>query len=76
VLVLVERQHVGASVTYLVALGMFAPRYPDFESVQDFIRRVAPDIVNLNVDRTDVAFGPVYDISGAPCRAKGRKGNY
>jgi hypothetical protein len=70
--VFVHLEQIGAAVAYFIALGLFVPTHPDFETIQKFIRVMATDVEYLHVKRTYMALRPIYDKSGpaGPCGSR------
>ncbi len=63
--VLVEFQQIDAPVSYFIAFGLFAPGHPYLEVIQEFIWGGAPDVIYLNINRSDVPLRPIDEVSCA-----------
>ena len=61
--VLVEFQQIDAPVSYFIAFGLFAPGHPYLEVIQEFVWRGAPDVIYLNINRSDVPLRPINEVS-------------
>jgi hypothetical protein len=70
--VLVHFDKVCSAIAYFIALGLFIPAHPDFEAIQQFEWERAPDIENLNINRSNVVLRPIDHISSASRQAERR----
>jgi len=71
--VLIEFQQIDAPVSYYIAFGLFAPGHPYLEVIRQFIWRSAPDVIYLDINRSDVPRRPIDEISCATGPSAGRR---
>ncbi len=63
--VLIEFKQIDPPVSYFIAFGLFAPGHPYLEVIHQLIWRGAPDVIYLNINRSDVPLRPIDEISCA-----------
>jgi hypothetical protein len=72
VLVLVEFQRIDTVIADIVTLGLLIPRDPNLEAIQQLIRIIASNIIDLHVHRPNMILGPINEVPRSSRKGEGR----